>query len=764
MKKTGKIILSLLIAFILTANTLSVTVFAVEAETTDEYPSSFDLRSVDTDGDGVGDRCYVTSVKAQQPFGVCWSFASIAACEISLLGSVYADDPDAYKTLNLSEKQVAYFSHWYIDDPTHPQYGEGMRSFEYKNAGDIYGGGSAFLAANTFAAGIGPVSESRDEVYEFHGKNRETMEMQSASGKVTCYSNEDDWSMDDSCRYQRDYILKESYLLESPAQFDIDFKTGKNDYIYSEAATNAMKEQLMQKRGVVIGFHADTSLPWQTGGEGEYMNAQTWAHYTWNTPMANHAVTIVGWDDNYSADNFVSAHRPPANGAWLVKNSWGAGTNEFPNAGTGQWGIPVQKTDANGDPVYDENGDPVTVGSGYFWLSYYDRTIINPQVFVFDTQWHSSAFEDEAMDSIHLDQHDMMPVGSINSYSFASETKSANVFTPEDGEHVVFVSYQTKSPNTTVSYEVYLLAPGYTSPTDGVLMASGEHTYALGGFYMDELTPYLTVSKGQSYSIVVTQKNNDGMYVVNTPYNNGKDAPKPPAEIAEFATPQYAVAVVNEGESLLYMDGEWLDWSKQATQEKLVGPVYAYLKEMDPQFDNFPIKGFAIDKVINGSLRLADGVESLNMTQGESTTVKLELYGADDGIDLGDLTVEWDAAPGAEAIIGVALSDGGQEAAITALKPGKTYLKASAEGAGAVIIPIEIKAIRRLGDANRDGVVDITDAAAIQRKLASVTVPVFDETVADVDGDGKVTILDATYIQRHLAHIGIPYEIGKTIA
>lgn len=198
--------------------------------------------------------------------------------------------------------------------------------------------------------------------------------------------------------------------------------------------------------------------------------------------------------------------------------------------------------------------------------------------------------------------------------------------------------------------------------------------------------------------------------------------------------------------------------------EKLIGPTYQYFAEMDPQFDNFPIKGFAIDKVINGSLRLADGVESLNMTQGESTTVKLELYGADDGIDLGDLTVEWDAAPGAEAIIGVALSDGGQEAAITALKPGKTYLKASAEGAGAVIIPIEIKAIRRLGDANRDGVVDITDAAAIQRKLASVTVPVFDETVADVDGDGKVTILDATYIQRHLAHIGIPYEIGKTIA
>ncbi|MBQ3417181.1 MAG: GBS Bsp-like repeat-containing protein [Ruminococcus sp.] len=69
-----------------------------------------------------------------------------------------------------------------------------------------------------------------------------------------------------------------------------------------------------------------------------------------------------------------------------------------------------------------------------------------------------------------------------------------------------------------------------------------------------------------------------------------------------------------------------------------------------------------------------------------------------------------------------------------------------------------------LGDADGDGVVTILDATAIQKKLASITVPTYIEIAADVDDDKSVTVIDANYIQKHLAHMEIPYEIGKTIA
>ena len=59
---------------------------------------------------------------------------------------------------------------------------------------------------------------------------------------------------------------------------------------------------------------------------------------------AGHAVTVVGWDDDYSTENF-NAPKPELNGAWLVKNSWG------------------------------EN----SCDNGYVWISYYDK-------YIFDTR------------------------------------------------------------------------------------------------------------------------------------------------------------------------------------------------------------------------------------------------------------------------------------------------------------------------------------------------------------------------------------------
>ena len=68
----------------------------------------------------------------------------------------------------------------------------------------------------------------------------------------------------------------------------------------------------------------------------------------------------------------------------------------------------------------------------------------------------------------------------------------------------------------------------------------------------------------------------------------------------------------------------------------------------------------------------------------------------------------------------------------------------------------------KIGDADGDGQVDLTDVTEIQHLLSSMKTNADEETmmVADVDKNGVLEIIDATWIQRYLAGMEIPYTVG----
>ncbi|MBQ2357979.1 MAG: dockerin type I repeat-containing protein, partial [Ruminococcus sp.] len=62
------------------------------------------------------------------------------------------------------------------------------------------------------------------------------------------------------------------------------------------------------------------------------------------------------------------------------------------------------------------------------------------------------------------------------------------------------------------------------------------------------------------------------------------------------------------------------------------------------------------------------------------------------------------------------------------------------------------QSLRKVGDINGDGKLNVRDITALQRCLAEInTLGDDDRAAADINDDGKIDILDVTCLQRYLA-------------
>ncbi len=632
---------------------------------------------------------YVTPVRVQSPFGSCWGFGAIAAAESSIISSgLAAADGLTNRTLDLSEKQIAWFTATAIADTSNPQYGEGT---VFRNQADadnrMNAGGFITYATNLFASGAGPIAESTTtedgvdhKLYAYKGLNgKATAQLVSwiddegnekTGVRKTHYSENDDWSMPEKYRFGQDYRIKESYLLPRPITLN---KGGNPRVEYHPEATEAIKEQLSRNhRAVAVSIYADHSNPADLldgGADGTYMS-DNWAQYVDDDDFVTHVVTIVGYDDNYPKKNFREDNQPPKDGAWLVKNSWGSDLEDFPNNGYSHWGL-LEGQDKPGSN-YQATSKKHT---GYFWLSYYDVSMQAPEAYSFDVS------DKEYI----INQHDLMPLDDYEEYATEAENKTANVFTAEENEKLTDVSIFTATPGTKAVWQLYLLNDDPEGPEDGVcLISSQEKTYTYGGYHRETIPDdqQVIIPKGHKYSVVVTEMTPGNKYSVSFG-----------TQVAYDKDPRYPYwykSVINKGESYFYIDGGWNDLSDQKIQNIFLGEE----NEGKLCMDNFPIKVYSLPSNVQQSPpQVRKGgrlVKSLTLFPWEKD-IKLDAeFEAVDGTDPSGCTVKsWKSSD--EGIFTIEESQDRFNAKITAVKPGTATLILDAGNDGIRLVKVTVK-------------------------------------------------------------------------
>jgi len=229
-----------------------------------------------------------------------------------------------------------------------------------------------------------------------------------------------------------------------------------------------------------------------------YYNATNHTYYYNGTASSNHAVAIVGWDDNFNKNLFNTP--PPGDGAWIVRNSWGT-----------TWGE-----------------------SGYFYISYYDSKT---------GRSNASFVNAEEPDDSIIYQYDPLGSTTFAYVGGAGNTKwGANIFTATSNKRLTSVAFYAATVNT--SYGVYIYDTFFGGSFSDLLGSkSGTVTYP--GYHTIDLDSSVRLTSGDDFAVVVK---------FTTP---GYNWPIP----IEYPISGYSdAATANPGESYASSDGtSWTD-------------------------------------------------------------------------------------------------------------------------------------------------------------------------------------------------------------
>ncbi len=432
------------------------------AETRDTLPSKYDSR----------DYNLVTSVKNQNPYGSCWAHAAVASIESYMIkyGIPVGTGAAATTSLNLSETQHCFFNYTYAYDA------EGMLTGDKSNALQdtcLDQGGNGEMSAYTLMRWTGAADET------------ETALQYSRASSVV------------------------SSGLDSKYAYQYDVSHVQNTVWIPGSSTDDVKRAIMEYGAGNISYY-------ETG------NAYTYICNTNTNNYANHAITLIGWDDSIAVSNFKPS-RPSKPGAWICKNSWG--TSQFEN---GYCYISYEDVSVNDGYIYFYDAEPI---DNYQHNYQYDGSC---NVVCYGKGW---------------------PSGQDYYVGFANNTKVANVFTAKGNEVLRAVAYCNWDEAMKYAVEIYK-NPVKGDPSSGTLMSTQRGSFTFAGYYTIPLDTPVALAPGDTFSVVITQNvavaDEDGIYV-HTPY----DATFNNSSVVSWSSWVHA----NHGDTSYYQEpgGAWTD-------------------------------------------------------------------------------------------------------------------------------------------------------------------------------------------------------------
>ena len=419
-------------------------------------------------------------VKHQGSTGECWAFSMISALE-------------SYLALSEQKAVIPRYSARHMDYATAQTFLDGKNPIGFSR--EIGSGGNSTMALGYLTNGTGAVLE-------------EDMPFEDNEDKINLSEIQD-----------KEAVLRVTDAKVFPninkyidGEGNVTYRDDTNNEYTDEEVTlirNEIKQYIMQYGALAArtvanynDYYNDPENPWQA--EAYFCDN--------NFYSIDHAITIVGWDDNYSVDNFNPENKPKNPGAYICLNSYG--TENF--------------------------------ADGYIYVSYDDVNIEKNLTGIMGTE--------DILESKKIYQNDFYGATIYLAVNPQGPVGIANVFTKEGNEEEYIDQVQVAASGN-VTAEVYI------NPTDSSLDSAKLQKVEVESSTLDATYNTLKLKNpikitGDKFAVVVK-------LVATEQFNLGIECNYADSKLTTSPT-MYDNVSANPGESYISLDSlnSWVDFTK----------------------------------------------------------------------------------------------------------------------------------------------------------------------------------------------------------